>query len=67
MTDMNKSIIGKDCYVDVDGERQRGEIVDVVESLTSDKIILYCVRLPKRKRKFPHMRYDVGRREVELV
>ena len=65
MTDMNKSIIGKDCYVDVNGERQRGEIVDVVESVTSEKIILYCVRLPKRI--FPGMHYDVGRREVEIL
>ena len=65
MTDANKSIIGKDCYVEVNGERQRGEIVDVVESCMSDKIILYCVRLPKRI--FPHMHYDVGRREVRIL
>ena len=64
MTHENKALIGKDCYVVVDGERQRGTIVDVVESLTSDKIILYCIILPKRK--FPHMAYDVGTDTVEI-
>ena len=58
MTDENKAIIGRQCFVEFEGERQIAEIVDVVESLTNTKIILYCLRLKKGKK--------IGRNKVEL-
>ena len=65
MTDENKALIGRDCFVEIEGVKQRGTIIDVVESMTSDKIILQCVRLYKRQ--LPQMHYDIGAAEVELI
>ena len=65
MTDENKALIGRDCFVEIEGEKHRGTIIDVVESMTSDKIILQCVRLYKRQ--LPQMHYDIGTTEVELI
>ena len=65
MTDENKALIGRDCFVEIEGVKQRGTIIDVVESITSDKIILQCVRLYKRQ--LPQMHYDKGAAEVELI
>ena len=65
MTDENKALIGRDCFVKIEGVQHRGMIIDVVESIISDKIILHCVRLYKRQ--LPQMQYDKGTREVELI
>ena len=65
MTDENKALIGRDCFVEIDGIRQRGMIIDVVESMTSDKIILHCVQLYKRQ--LPQMQYDIGTKSVQLI
>ncbi len=65
MTDENKALIGRDCFVEIDGIRERGMIIDVVESMTSDDIILHCVRLYKRQ--LPQMQYDKGTKSVELT
>ena len=62
----NKALIGRECFIEVDGIRQQGEIVDVVESLKNPyNIILYCVRL--NKRLSPQHHYDRGVSEVELI
>ena len=67
MTDENKALIGRYCNVEVEGEKKRGQIVDLLESMTSDEIIMYCVRLDKRLEKFKHMPYDIGTKSVELL
>ena len=59
MTDENKALIGKECFVEFKGERQFAEIVDVVEAAgDTNQIILYCLRLTNGKR--------IGRSKVEL-
>ena len=66
MTDENKALIGRQCFVEFEGERQIAEIVDVVETVKStNEIILYCLKL--RKRSSPTHHYDIGTREVELI
>ena len=66
MKEEHKALLGKECYVDVDGERQTGRIVDLVESVTTPKtIILYCVQLLSRPTPL-QAHYDVGTDTVEL-
>ena len=60
MTAENKSLIGRQCYVEFEGERQIADILDVVETCKStNEIILYCLRLKDGTR--------LGRRKVELI
>ena len=63
----HKLLIGRHCYVDVDGQRKRGEIVDIAESIVRpNKIILYCVKLIPRPKPI-QMHYDIGTDSVELI
>ena len=60
MTDENKSLIGRQCYVEYQGERQIADILDVVETVKStNEIILHCLRLKDGTR--------LGREKVELI
>ena len=60
MTDENKALIGRQCFVHFEGKRQIAEIIDVVETVKStNEIILYCLRLKDSTR--------LGREKVELI
>ena len=62
MTDENKALIGKQCFVKFEGKRHSAEIVDVVQTVkATNEIILYCLRLSNGER--------IGARqsEVELI
>ena len=66
MLDEHRALIGRDCYVEVDGVRERGTIVDLLESMVKPyPVILYCVLLLKRR--FPQFNYDIGTDTVELI
>ena len=66
MTDENKALIGRECYVEFEGKRHRAEIVDVVETIkNSNEIILYCLNLTPRRYRRSH--YDLGSAKVELI
>ena len=63
----HNELIGRECHVDVDGEKKRGEIIDVVQSIAKPyKIILYCVKLIPRPKPIK-MHYDIGTDSVELI
>ena len=66
MSDEHRALIGRDCYVEVDGIRERGTIVDLLESFVKPyRVLMYCVRL--QKRCFPTFHYDIGTDTVELI
>ena len=59
MTDENKALIGRQCYVEFEGKRQIADILDIVETVKStNEIILYCLRLKDGTR--------LGREKVDL-
>ena len=63
----HKALIGRECFVDVDSEKKRGEIISVLESITTPhQIILYCVRLRPRPRPIK-THYDIGTKSVQLI
>ena len=66
MSDEHRSLIGRDCYVEVDGVRERGTIVDLLESHVKPYgVLLYCIQFPKRR--FPSHDYDMGTDTVEII
>ena len=56
----NEALKGRQCYVVFEGNRQRGKITDVVESIRKPyDIILYCITLKDGTK--------LGREKVELI
>ena len=62
----HKALIGRECFVKVEGEQKLGKIVGLVESITiPETVILYCVQLiPRPEPIVAH--YDIGTDSVDL-